>query len=312
MSKSLEKKWYIIVNPVAGSGTVKCNWASIQAKLLKAGIDYDFALTKEQGHAMRLAKEAIEKGYRKLGVIGGDGSNHEVMNGIMQQQVVPTHEITQALIPVGTGNDWIRTHNLPKNIDKAIAAMQVGKTKLQDIGKADFYKNGQPQQRYFVNVAGMAYDGFVSKFSNDKPGFASNKFFYFYMVIKCLFKYTTKRAKIIFDGKTQEARFYTINIGICKYSGGGMQFVPQAVSDDGQFALSSVTHLSVPLALLSTPFMYGGLISKHPKSLVTTAKNIKIEASNDAPTLLELDGEYVGETPVQFTLVPKAFRFICN
>ncbi len=309
-NNSYRLKWYFIVNPMAATGRVQKEWSSIETKLQAANLDFEVVFTEYQGHAIQLAKAAIEKGYRQLGVVGGDGTHHEVMNGIMLQQVVPTSEVTQALIPIGTGNDWIKTHQIPRNIDKAIEAIQGGKTSVQDIGQADFYKDGQPQTRYFLNVAGMAYDGFVTKKSNEEPNFASNKIFYFYLVLRCLFQYTTRKAKVWFDGKTQEDRFYTINVGICKYSGGGMQFVPQAEPNDGQFALSTVKHLAIPLVILSTPFMYGGLIKRHPSAMVTHAKEIKVEATDDEPTMLELDGEYVGNTPVQFILIEKAFRFI--
>lgn len=311
MSNHLQPaKWYFIVNPMAATGRVQKEWPLIKKKLQAASIDFEVVFTKHQGHAIQLAKVAIENGYRHLGVVGGDGTHHEVMNGIMLQQVVPTSEVTQALIPVGTGNDWIKTHQIPKDIDKAIVAIQQGKTNIQDIGQADFYKNGVPQTRYFLNVAGMAYDGYVSKKSNEQPNFASNKIFYFYLVLRCLFQYTTRKANVWFDGQTQENRFYTINVGICKYSGGGMQFVPQAEPSDGQFALSTVTHLPIPLVILSTPFMYGGLIKRHPSAMVTHATQIKVEATENEPTMLELDGEYLGETPVKFTLIEKAFRFI--
>jgi diacylglycerol kinase (ATP) len=306
--------WKVIINPTAGSGKAKKRKSEILAKLKAANILHEVAMTERQGHATELCKTAIEQGFRQIIVVGGDGSNHEVMNGIMQQKVVPTHEITQCLIPVGTGNDWIRTHELPRNIDKIIQNIKGGKTQLQDIGKVKFFKNGVLTERYFMNVAGLAYDAFIAKKSNENPKSVSNKIFYLYLILRCLFQYEPQKTRVTFQqGKTQqrlENKYYTINIGICKYSGGGMQFVPQAIPNDGLFALTTVESMSVGGVLAATPYLYGGRITKHRKGFLTQTNYVKVESLDNEPIMLELDGEFVGISPIEFEVVAGAFRFV--
>lgn len=306
--------WKVIINPTAGSGKAQKRKSEILAKLNAANIPHEVAITERQGHAIELCKTAIEEGFRHIIAIGGDGSNHEVMNGIMQQKVVPTYEITQCLIPVGTGNDWIRTHQLPRDVDKIIANIQHGKTQLQDIGKAKFLKDDVVTERYFMNVAGLAYDAFIAKKSNENPNFVSNKLFYLYLILRCLFQYKPQNTRISFNQKnkiqTFENQYYTINIGICKYSGGGMQLVPHSIPNDGLFALTTVKSMSVGGVILATPYLYNGKIGHHKKGFVTQTDYIKIESLDNEPIMLELDGEFVGISPIEFEIIPNAFRFV--
>jgi diacylglycerol kinase (ATP) len=302
--------WQVIINPTAGSGKAAKKWKVVAAKLKAAGIDFEAVFTSSKGHATILAKTAIENGCRKLLVLGGDGTNHEVMNGIMQQKVVETTAITQCLIPVGTGNDWIRTHQLPRNIDKIIKNIKANKTKLQDIGKVNFQMESGSGERYFMNVAGLAYDAFIAKKSNENPNLTKNKFSYLYLILRCLFQYKPQNIKIEFNGQTVQNQYYTVNVGICKYNGGGMRLVPQAIPDDGLFALTTVDDMSIPGVIAATPYLYNGKIGNHRKSYTTQTDFVTINSLDTEQIMLELDGEYVGVSPIRFEIIPNAFRFI--
>ena len=89
-----------------------------------------------------------------------------------------------------------------------------------------------------------------------------------------------------------------------------MQLVPQSVPDDGLFALTTVSSLSIPKVIISTPYLYGGRVKNFSKATLHQAKTVKIEAQENVPVMLEVDGEYVGVTPVEFTMKEKAFRFV--
>ena len=302
--------WKVIVNPTSGSGRAGKKIKEIEAKLKAANIDYEVDFTAYQGHAIELSKTAVENGFRQIIVVGGDGSNHEVMNGILQQKVVPSQEVTQCLIPVGTGNDWIRTHNLPRDIDTIIQNIKSGKRQLQDVGKATFQTPEGEDERYFINVAGLAYDAFIAQQMNNNPKVVRNKLVYFYLILRCLFQYKPQNTRITFDNQILENQYYTINIGVCKYSGGGMQFVPQAVPNDGFFALTTVGNMPVLGVIASTPFLYGGRIKNHPRAYLTKTKSIRIESLDKEQVMLELDGEYLGVSPVKLEIVPKALQFV--
>lgn len=303
--------WKIIVNPAGGNGKVRQKWTHLERLLHQLDFSFEVAFTTQSGHAIQLAKEAIESGFRYLMAVGGDGTNNEVINGIMQQKVVDSQEITYTLLPVGTGNDWVKTHQIPKEAETWLRQISTAKTILHDIGQVNYFVAGAPQKRYFINVAGMAYDAFVTRYAESRKHLASNPFFYYFMIMRCLFQYKLQRARVqIDDGDWIENEFYTINVGISRYSGGGMQFVPHAKPDDGILAVTLAGKLSKLGVLLATPYFYNGKLDEHPVIDIYEGKKIRVEALSDTPTLLEVDGEFLGETPVEFTILPKALRVI--
>ena len=79
-------------------------------------MDYSFAFTQFSKHALELAKNAIQKDFRNIISVGGDGTLHHVVNGAMPQRYVKSSDITIAMIPLGTGNDWIKIENIPNSI----------------------------------------------------------------------------------------------------------------------------------------------------------------------------------------------------
>ncbi len=305
-----EQRWFVIVNPTAGVNRAGKRWPKISEMLTQAGLEHDHGFTQRRGHGAVMARNAIREGYRKIITIGGDGTNNEVMNGVLKQKVVPSNEITYSIIPVGTGNDWIKTHKIPKNTKKVIALIKAGKTSYQDIGLVTYDEEGTEKKRYFMNVAGMSYDAFVAKVSHERRNFVTNQLFYFYLIFSCLWKFVPRKARIIYDGKVVEDEFYTINIGICRYSGGGMQFVPHAVPDDGLFALTMAQNMPKWRVITATPRFYTGNIESHPKVSVAQVKSIKVEDMGGKPTLVEVDGEFLGGTPVEFSILEKALKII--
>ena len=308
MSKKIT--WYIIVNPTAGAGQAGKKWPHIHAKLDALGWSYFAVQTKGIGDATLLVKEAIEKGYQHIIAVGGDGTNNEAINGILLQKAIPSTEVTYALLPIGTGNDWIKTHQIPRRLDDWLQMMAQGKTYCQDVGQVTYQAEGKTQTRYFANVAGMGYDAFVARIAESQKGKVSNKLFYFYLIFKCLAQYSLKKARVIFDDQQVEDVYYTIHAGICRYSGGGMRFVPHAEPADGRFALTLIRNISKLGIILNTYRLYTGSIGQLRQANTFYAKKIRVEAIGATPTLVEVDGEFLGETPVEFALMEKRLRLV--
>lgn len=302
------EKWYVIVNPAAGNGAGARHWHKIEPLLREAMPNSIFVLTQKRDHARELAAEAIRQGYRQLLGVGGDGTNNEIINGIFAQKEVPVNEVIYTLLPVGTGNDWVRTHGIPRKIDAWLRMLAAGKTMLHDVGLAHFMKDKTQHERYFVNVAGMAYDAFVVEYAERYKKWIIHKLLYLLMVVRCLFLYRLPKAKVIFDNKTDEDFYYTINIGISKYSGGGMQLVPHANPTDGLLALTLARKVTKLGVLLNTYRFYNGTLHRHPKIDIFQAKTIRVEPIDFIQ--LELDGELVGEAPASFSILGKALRII--
>lgn len=304
--------WYIIVNPASGNGKGGRRWPAVEKYLREKGVPFEVVFTEHGGHAVALANNALQSGYKKLAAVGGDGTAHEVVNGIMGQTALPPHEVVFAIIPVGTGNDWIKTHHIPNDYRKAIDLMMAGKTMLHDVGTVNYIdEKGNPAHRYFFNVAGLGYDAFVTRESRVKSKIVSNKIFYFYLIIKCLWQYRPTRAKVTLDGVLHEDLFYTFNAGVCIFNGGGVQLVPHAVPDDGLLAATLVKNVSKWDAIKNTPNFYNGKLIHHPKVSTSQVKNFKVEnVGGHPPTLLEVDGEFLGYAPLEMGILEKAIRVI--
>ena len=304
--------WIIIVNPTAGSGKGRQQWSQVQQQLEQQGMTYEVAWTTHAQHAMDLAEQAVHQGYRCIAAMGGDGTAHEVVNGLCRQQQVPSQDLVFALLPVGTGNDWIKTHGIPNDCRAVLALMQAGRTLLHDIGYIHYHNAaGQPQSRYFLNVAGLGYDAFVTKASNERRRFGSNTFTYFYLILSCLLRYRPPRMRVTLDHEVVEGAIFSMAVGQGRYNGGGAQFVPHALPDDGRVAVTAFQDISTWEVVRHTPKFYDGTITSHPKAIDRQVVAVQVAPLLGArPALIEADGEYLGQVPARFEMLPKALRVV--
>jgi YegS/Rv2252/BmrU family lipid kinase len=306
-------KWFVAINPTSGGGKGKKHWAEISQLLQQMGIEFDFAFSQQPAHIITLVRDAVLAGYRKIIAVGGDGTANEAINGICTQTEVPTAQITFALIPCGTGNDWIRTHNIPNNYKKAILLIKSGKTISHDVGYVTYHTLDSNEQRgrYFINVAGMGYDAYVTHASMTRSRILSDKLFYMYLIMSCTLSYKTKKARVFIDGALTESDWYSMAMGICKHNGGGAQFAPHAIPDDGLIALTLIKKVSPWEVVSNSRRFYNGRITDNPKVSTYQTPHIRVEASTDAePTWVEADGEFLGQTPVEMSILPQAIQVI--
>lgn len=304
------RKWFFIVNPAAGNGLVQKRWPGIQAILDSLLWRYEVGITKHRGHAAELAREAVRKGFRYIAAVGGDGTNNEVVNGLIRQKTVPLHEIVYTLLPIGTGNDWIRTHGIPRDLKQWLFMVVREHTVLQDVGVVQYQSEGETQTRYFVNVAGLAYDAYVVRFAEQRKSKFGGRLVYLALIVYCLLRYKLSKATVRFDGQEETGYFYTINGGICRYSGGGMQVVPHAQPSDRLLALTLARRLSKLGVLLNTWRFYNASIGKHPKVSLHQVKTIEVDSAGPEPVWVEADGEFLGQTPVILYIAQEKLRVL--
>ena len=304
------RKWYIIANPTAGKGKVLQKLPLLEKLLQSYEIAYDLVKTEKKGDGILLAKKGIQKGFKNIIAIGGDGTNNEVVNGIMQQQSVPSTEICYSILSIGTGNDWIKTHQIPKKLEDFIFMLKNKNSTFQDIGEVSFHNNGILQKRYFANVAGMAYDAFVVKKTENQSALFSNKLFYLLSLMRYLFQYKLQKAKIQVNDLELEDYFYTINVGICRFAGGGMEIVPHAIPNDGNLAITIAGKFSKLIVLLNTYRFYNGTIGDLSKVSTFLSKKLRVLSLENKEIGLEADGEYLGTTPVEFSIIPRALKIV--
>ena len=303
-------KWLIIVNPNAGVKKGVRDWPLISRLLNSAGISHLCVLTEHRNHANKLVGEFIEEGYRNIAVVGGDGTMNEVVNGIFQQQHVSPSEIILGMIPVGTGNDWCRTFEIPFDYKAAIDILKKKKVFLQDVGKIGYFKNQEQLQRYFINIAGMGYDALVAKKTNiSKENGRGGPLTYLFFVFSSLFQYKFIEAVIdIDDQQVFKGEMFSMNIGICKYNGGGMMQVPGAIPDDGLFDVTLIKKAPKWMVIRHASKLYDGTLVNLP--IVSTFRGTSIRIRSVGKIYLEADGESLGHSPFVYEILPQSLKVV--
>ncbi|QXP66289.1 diacylglycerol kinase family protein [Polaribacter sp. AHE13PA] len=301
----MSTSWFIIANPISGNRNFSKKWKEIQQLLNNKKIDFSFAFTKFSKHEIELVDTAIQQGFRSIISIGGDGTLHNVVNGIMTQRYAKTSDITIAVIPQGTGNDWIKTYNIPNSVKKAIEIIHKKNIILQDIGvlKTD------NRTVFFNNVAGLGYDGYIVNKLKTLKNFGSLA--YILSGIAGLLLYKKTVFKIIFDDKILETNCLMTVFGICKFSGGGMQFTKNVNSTDGLLDITIAKNLNILDLILNLPKLYSGKIVDHKKLETYKTKAIRVVPKTAKP-FIQADGEIIGTGEVHVKIIEKAINFVVN
>ncbi|WP_339662251.1 diacylglycerol kinase family protein [uncultured Polaribacter sp.] len=302
----MSNSWFIIANPTSGNRNFSKQWKEIQQLLTAKKIDFSVAFTQFSKHEIKLVDTAINQGFRNIISIGGDGTLHHVVNGIMLQRYVKTSDITIAVIPLGTGNDWIKTYNIPNNIEKAIEIIHQKKTILQDIGVLE---SKNKTITYFNNVAGLGYDGYIVNKIHSFKKFGAIA--YLLAGISGLLFYKKSNFKIIFDDNILETNCLMTLFGICKFSGGGMQFTKDVNPLDGLFDITIAKNLNFIDLIYNIKKLHNGNIVHHKKVETYKTKEITVIPQTTKP-FIQADGELVGIGKVTAKIIEKAVNFVVN
>lgn len=303
--------WYVIVNPRAGGGRAVRRWQQVCRQLQDEAAGWEVSYTTCEGEASALAAAGWSAGYRRFLTVGGDGTHHEVVNGLIPAAGAQLAELVYALLPVGTGNDWIKTHGIPSSSSEWLRMFRRGHIATQPLGRIRYCRGAEEQTAYFANVAGLAYDGYVVKEAQrHMQRGRSGRLFYLGLIVSCLFRYRLQRARLQVDSEPVEDRFYTINAAIGRFNGGGIQIAPHADPAGEKLAVTFARSVSKLQVLLAIRRFYDGTLGDHPRITTTRADTIRVTEAGDGPLPVEADGEYLGTTPVTIDLLPYRLRFI--
>jgi YegS/Rv2252/BmrU family lipid kinase len=302
-------EWLVIVNPNAGNGKGRKDWEKISSCLKTNELTWVEHFTERKGHAITLTIESIAAGYRKIICVGGDGTLNETVNGIFNQGICPTKDITLGLIPVGTGNDWGRMFGIPLDYMGAVKIISENKTMLHDTGKVSCYAGNNKSERYFINIAGLGFESVVVKKSNiQKDNGRSGKAIYFYNLLMSLISYRNTKAEIVIDGNKSEASIFSLNVGNGRYCGGGMRQTPLALPDDGLLDVTVIKEMGKFEIIRNLGMLYDGTILNHPKVASYKCKNVMVSSASDL--YVEADGESLGHTPAEFNIIPLSINIV--
>jgi len=303
-SETLNKSWYTIFNPTSGGGMREKKIDRILFYLTKYNIAYKFIETEYPHHEEILIQKAIGQGYSKFICIGGDGTIHHMINGIMKQQYIDSNQIQVAVIPTGTGNDWIKNYHIPTDPEKAIQLIKKNKSILQDIGKIHLKKNDKIA--YFNNAAGVGFDAFVVKNLSSFKRFGSLS--YLIAALSCFKSYKNNKLSYSVDSVNTKSNLFLFSIGICKYAGAGMQLTDFKNHKNGFFDLTTIESISFLSVIRQIAKLYTGNISSVKQAYCSHIQKLKLQKNNYF--YIQADGELIGKGEASIELIPNAIQFI--
>jgi len=302
-------EWVVLINPMAGAQRSLDDWGNISSLLDQNNITYQHHVTEYRRHSIKLVRGFLARGYRNFIIAGGDGLLNEAVNAIFTQMAVDPKQVTLAVIPLGTGNDWARTFGIPFDPENAVRVIRDGKTLRHDIGRVFCQVQGQEKCHYFINMCGMGFDAEVNmKVAADRDSGHLGPIKYKYHIFTTLMGYAPTEVTLNLDGKETHHQVFSMALGIGRYNGGGMKQLPFAVPDDGVFDLSIIKTITRMKVMRSVNKLYDGSFVQLPEVATYTGKAIQIES--EPKCRIEADGEALGESPFRFEILPQAINVI--
>lgn len=313
MSTDPEHSWLLIVNPRAGNGLALRRHHRLAELLATHGLHCRTVLSTAPGDPVRLAQEGLAQGYRKIAAVGGDGTLHQIVNGIFSMSGIATGEVTLGLIPVGTGNDWARDAGIPHDWDRAAALLAAGHSAWHDIGQIEGPEvagDALPAGRvWFLNVAGVGFDAFVVEQLHRRR---SSRLIYLWGAVSNLARFSPVPLTLSIDGVEQgRQNTFALFIALRRYCGQGMQIAPDAVADDGLFDVVWVPAMARGEILWNLRRLYDGSLLQHPRVRHFRTARLSIAGTPGIPA--EADGELIARSAssmLQFQILPRALRVI--
>jgi diacylglycerol kinase family enzyme len=304
--KNMTDTWLIVVNVFAASKKAGELWRRAESMLKYKGISYECRYTGDSGNACRIAQDASREGYRKFVAVGGDGTVHDVLNGIMAfvdspEQTVSLEDFYLSVLPMGSGNDWIKSLGIPKDVKGIVELMAVGSFGRQDVVKVSILDEagGIKSVSYMANVGGVGIDADVCRIVNvNKKMGMKGKILYVKALIQCLMNRVPVVARVVCDGvEVFNGKYYSIAFGVGQYSGGGMRQTAGAVIDDGYLDMTLIPELGALKIAKEAPKLFTGSFTKIKELIVCRSKSIVVIPEGGHPHV-EVDGEVIGTAPV--------------
>ena len=313
MTDSKADCYYFIVNPRAGSGKTMYEWLPAERRLKRLGIPCVIAMTDHKRHATALAQHAAAEGYRRIIAVGGDGSLHEVFNGICRWCAatgVPTEEFLIGVVPIGSGNDWIRSLGVPNDTTEVVDLISRNSCGSMDVMRV---KSSGGRTAYMANIGGVGFDSHVCKRVNtQKESGRRGKMIYLNSLRYTIFNLKSIYISVVADGEVVFTGLsFSVAFGNGRYSGSGMRQVPLAVMDDGLLDYAIIPKAPLLKVVRELPRLFNGTLNQSEYVISGKCRSLQIvpmdEQSGD---IFELDGEIEGWLPMSIEVTGHQIRVI--
>jgi YegS/Rv2252/BmrU family lipid kinase len=225
---------------------------------------------------------------------------NEVVNGVAGRDGVEL-----AVIPRGTGWDFVRTYGIPRDTDDAISVARDGRPRTIDTGRARYRTwAGAEATALFANIASAGMSGAIAQRANETTKALGGKVSYAWATLAVFARWRNTDVEVEVDGERRTGRMHDVVVANGRFFAGGMMMCPDAEPDDGLFDVLLIGDLTKRDLVMTLPKTYRGRHLPHPKAESLRGRTVSVDASAALP--IELDGEQPGTTPVRFEVVPRA------
>jgi diacylglycerol kinase (ATP) len=296
----------IILNPMARYGTGKRLRPRVERALERLRVPFDLVETEGPGHATLLARDAIDAGITRIVAAGGDGTVHEVANGIVAS---PASGVSLGLIPIGTGNDFVKMMPGTARWSDAVTALADGVTGLVDVGIARW--GGETE--YFINAMGTGIDVEVVR-QMRRSRLVPGAVIYVSALLRALARYRALPVEIDVDGYLVRQRI--MNLAVCNGPsiGGSFRICPDAHPADGALDVCLIAEMPVLRNARMVPRVIRGTHTEQPGVTMLRGARIRLRLPDGGPLHFQLDGELReaedGAAGVSVSLAPAGLSVI--
>lgn len=308
----------VIVNPASAGGATRHRWAQSASDLRAHFGPFQCAFTGGIGDARTIAEQAARAGRRLIIACGGDGTIHEVVNGIVASH---SDAVELGILPSGTGGDFRRTLGIPARAADAARALRNSRVVHIDVGRVTCRgaRSGVDESRFFVNVASCGMAGEVVKQVKREPSrwipaqassLLGGKLGFALAAAQATLSFKNVEIMIQLDGGSERAlTVANLSVANARFIGGGMKIAPQAQLDDGLLDVIVVGDMSSLGIMAHAPKLYRGTHLGLQQVSHTRAASFAVRPANPSEKItIEVDGELAGLLPARFEIVPRAVR----
>lgn len=307
----------LVVNPRAGAGRAEKRLPALSDALHAAGARFDVARTTGPGHATELVREALSSGVRGIGVVGGDGTLNEAVNGFFDAEGrVIDPDAWLGPLSCGTGGDFRKTIGSPdvglggRGIDALATRFLWAKPRPIDVGWLEMIANdGTPGRRAFLNITSFGVGGLVDRLVNDAPKWMGGKPAFFLGTMRALARYRSQRVRVQIDDRpARETRIVNLAVANGRFFGGGMKIAPEAEIDDGLFDVVGL-EMDVRESFALTARIYQGAHLRERGVTFERGRSVRAEPVDEREhVLLDVDGEAPGRLPATLSVRASAIH----
>ena len=301
----MEDSVVFLVNPASANGSTGRRWPELGHRAALAGLRGRALVSERPGDVAAKAEQAVAAGARLIVAVGGDGTIHEATNGIVRAGAAG--EIELAVIPRGTGGDFVRSLGIPKDADASIDVALTGDARTIDVGHASFRgADGSHREAYFANFGGAGISGAIASRANASSKALGGRVSFFWATLAVFARWKNTEVDVTVDGETRSGRMYEVLTMNGEYTAGGMWVTPGAAPDDGLLDVLLIGDVTKAEFATTFPKVYRGTHLAHPKIERLRGRSVSVETPFPVP--IALDGEQPGTTPATFHVVPRALR----